>query len=142
MNIRFLFIFTLFLSTFFACKKDKDRSTPNILTAKVWKKGIVDKNPSTNPPGKILYQAVPDCEKDDSYRFKSNGKLVINRKANQCEPNEQPTETQTYTCDITVKVLTINGVQFSLAEASKEQIKYYAPLPGGSGSSYIVYLLQ
>lgn len=141
MKINLLAVFALTFLTFSACKKDnKNSSDP--LTSRTWKRGMNDKNTSTNPKGTVSYYAVKNCEKDDTFKFGSDGNLFLNRSSDQCEPNESQTETQTYTLNRTTKELVINGTKFTLAEESDSQIKYYAVLPPHTGFQYLIFLLQ
>lgn len=136
-----LFILTASLFLFSNCGKENINST-DILVSKTWKRGLIDKNPSSNPTGKILYYAVLNCEKDDVFKFNSDGKLTINRSIEKCDINENQSETQTYTLDRTTKKLVINGIEYTLAEESKEQIKYFSPVPSTTGSDNLIFLLQ
>lgn len=144
MNARILQLLTylfVIIFTLSGCKK-KSGDTADILNSKIWKKALTDKNPSTNPPGKILYNSVQNCEKDDTFKFESNGNLKVNRNANKCDQNELSEEIQTYTINRASKELVINGTKFTLAEESYDQLKYYAPLSSETGYSYIVNLLE
>ena len=141
MKIRHLAILISILLIFTNCKKDSE-SPANILLSKTWKRGLVDKNPATNPPGPIIYYAVRNCEKDDSFKFGSENKLTWHRNIDKCDQNESPTETQTYSLNRTTNELFINGTKFTLAEESKSQIKYFALIPTTTGFQYLVYLLQ
>lgn len=124
-----------------SCKKNSNNPS-EILTEKTWKRGLTDKNPSTNPEGRVFYYGVKGCEKDDTYKFGSDGKLVLNRGSEKCEPSETQNETQSYTIDRTKKEIVINGTKFTLAEESNEQIKYCAALPYNTGYDYLIFLLQ
>jgi hypothetical protein len=127
--------------------KDKNLANANILTSKSWKRGLVDKNPSTNPnldygSNPVLYSAIPTCQQDDILHFSSNSTLTIDNGANKCSSNEQATETVNYSYNETNKEVTIDGVKYQVAEMSSSQIKYYAPLPPPTSYSYIIFLLQ
>ena len=123
------------------CKKDTDSPT-DILLSKTWKRNLTDKNPATNPPGRVLYYPVQNCEKDDTFRFDSEGKLTLNRGANKCSQGEQQTEIQTYSLDRNTKLFLLEGSRFTLAEESTGQLKYYTQLPPNSGYDYLVFLLE
>jgi hypothetical protein len=139
LTIAALSLFTLF--TFSGCKKDNKNST-DIFTSKTWKRGLTDKNPSTNPPGKVLYNPVQNCEKDDTFKFATDGSFIVNRNAEKCDPDELQNETDTYTLNTTTKEFVINGVSYTLAEESANQIKYYVAIPSQTGYNYMVFLLQ
>lgn len=134
-----LSLFTLF--TFSSCKKDNKNST-DIFTSKTWKRGLTDKNPSTNPPGKVLYSPVQNCEKDDTFKFATDGSFIINRSTEKCDLDESQNETDTYTLNRTTRELVISGVRYILAEESSNQIKYYVTIPSQTGYDYLVFLLQ
>lgn len=141
MKTKTLIIVALSLFTFSNCKKD-NKSSINILISKTWKKGLTDKNPSTNPSERVLYKAVQDCEKDDTFKFGTGGNLIVNRNSDKCDPNELQNETYTYTLNRTTKELVINGTKYVLAEESNNQIKYYAAIPSQTGYDYLVFLLE
>lgn len=123
------------------CKKDSESSS-NVLTLKTWQRGLNDKNPSTNPAGTVLYYPVQNCEKDDTFKFGTDGNLILNRNAAKCDQSESQIETKAYTLNRTTKEFVIDGTKFTLAEESNSQIKYYAPIPTPTGFQYLVYLLQ
>jgi hypothetical protein len=103
---------------------------------------MTDKNPSTNPSGRILYYAVQNCEKDDTFKFDLNKELKINLGSTKCETNEPATKTVSYSYNESNKQLVIDGYGYTVAEESKSQIKYYAPLASSLGYDYIVFLLE
>ena len=114
----------------------------SVLTSKTWKRGMVDKNPSTNPYGGVQYYPVQNCEKDDTFKFGSNNKLAINQGTNKCNSNEPATKTVSYSYTDSNKELIIDGTKYIVAEESKAQIKYYAPVPTSGGFSNVVFLLE
>ncbi|MBD1397171.1 hypothetical protein H9Q13_08350 [Pontibacter sp. JH31] len=132
----------LFILIFSSCAKEDENGPASILLSKEWKRGMVDKNPATNPAGRILYYAVQNCQKDDTFRFGANKALTINQGANKCVNNEPATTTVSYTYNETNKELIIDSFKYTLAEESKAQIKYYAPMSSQTGYDYIVYLLE
>jgi hypothetical protein len=139
MKTNLLVTVLLLTFVFSSCKKDGNSS---ILSSGTWTRALNDKNRATNPSGRILYYAVRNCEKDDTYKFTLDGKLLINRNADKCDPDELQNETQSYSLNRATKEFIINGYKFTLAEESGRQIKYYAPLNSGTGYDYIVFLLQ
>jgi len=141
MKIKPLMIITLVIFSFTNCKKDSASSLP-IISAKTWIRGLNDKNLSTNPAGTITYYPVQNCEKDDTFKFGVDGNLVWNRNKEKCASSESLIETQPYTLNRTTKELTINGLKFTLAEESNNQIKYYTPVPSSTGIQYLIFLLQ
>jgi hypothetical protein len=148
MKNTYLALVVLIGLTLCSCKKDS-KSSSNTLVSKTWKRALVDKNPATNPASpsgtinsSIVYYAVEDCEKDDTFKFDTDGNLTFKRNAEKCDPMEQSEEVQSYTIDRVKKELTINGVKYNLAEESKDQIKYYALLPSNNDPRFLVFLLQ
>lgn len=141
MKINHLALVAVFMLAFANCKKNADQPA-TWLTSKIWKRALIDKDPSTNPQGANIYYAVQNCEKDDTFKFGTDGNLAINRGAQKCELNEQQNETQTYSVDRAKKELIINGVKFTLTEETTEQIKYYATVPFATGYQQLIFLLQ
>ena len=123
------------------CKKD-EIAPKDVLLHKSWKKTIADKNLYSNPPGKILYATVLTCQKDDIYKFNEDGKLILQKGSAKCQQIEASSESISYSYNSATKELIIGGTNYTLAEASEDQIKYYTALPAGSGSDYLVFLLE
>lgn len=141
-KIKLLIIFVFCLFAFSNCKKEGE-SLSDFLTSKTWKKGSVDLNPSTNPPGEHQYDPIRNCDTDDRFTFTRDGNLVIERGSNKCDPNEQQYETLKYSIDRETNILIIDSTTFTLSEESQNQIKYYKPVPNGSYlTNYIIFLLQ
>ncbi len=135
-KISLLLVFTFVLS----CSEDDNNvKNTSILTSKVWKRGMKDLNPSTNPPGNIIYYAVKNCEQDDTFKFDSNS-LTINDNQNKC--GEEEIKSVPYKIDRKKKEITINNQIYKIAEETKNQIKYYAPVPHSSGYDFEIFLLQ
>lgn len=132
--ILFVFIFT-------SCDKSivKDE---NIFMTKTWKRGIIDKNPNSNPPGKIGYYAVLECEKDDTLKFNTVSTLTIEKGQNKCNSTESSTEIIQYTYDNLKNELIMDGVKYIVTEESNGQIKYLAPTPSLTGYDYVAYILE
>ncbi len=133
---------TLFGALFSSCQKDDNGEPTNFIQSKEWKPGLVDKKPSTNPSGRILYNAVQNCQKDDTYRFNANNTLTINQGKEKCSTNEEVIKNVSYSYNSINKELIIDGSKYKLAEESNVQLKYYAPLPSNTGYDYIVFLLD
>ena len=141
MRIKQLWILTLFTILTSNCKKDSE-GPKDILQYKTWKRAISDKNLYSNPSGRILYASVLTCQKDDTYKFNLDGKLTLKKGTAKCDLVEIASENITYSYNKASKELIIGGTKYTLAEASEEQVKYYAALPSDSGSDYIVFLLE
>jgi len=123
------------------CKKDNS-SLSDILISKSWKRALNDNNPSTNPSDNVIYYVVQNCEKDDTFKFNSDGKLALNRNTDKCDESETQNVTQTYTINRTKKELVIEGTKYTLAEETNSQIKYYTVIPSATGLQYQIFLLQ
>lgn len=137
-NLLFLLLIIM-ISVFTACKKEKDKETDPLL-GKTWKRALQDKNTSTNPKGDIMYQPISDCQKDDLYNFSADGTFKIDNGIEKCESTEEKIVTGTY--HTANKEIVIKGMKYTLAEASADQVKYYAPVAIGTGYAYVVFLLQ
>lgn len=125
---------------FIACSKDEPTVKVS-LTSKIWKPSSVDKNPLSSPNGQNIFSARQDCEKDDTYKFDTDGKLIINRGTLKCDNAEIATEVTNYTYNQSTKELTIKGVKYIIADESV-QLKYYASVPSTTGISYIIFLFE
>lgn len=137
-NLGYFFLILLF--AFSACKEENVLSIN--INHKAWNPVLIDKNSSSNPTGQILYYAVLDCEKDDSYRFGTDGKLTINRGTNKCNNAELSTEVVNYTYNSSNKELIIKGIKYVVADESVVQLKYYTAIPNASGIQYLIYLFN
>lgn len=143
MRILFSF-FAMYTLCLFSCKKDEKASTNTdqltLLTSKSWKPSLTDKNSSTNPAGKNIYHATMDCEKDDRYLFSKSNKLTISKGAQQCNSNEEDSALTNYSVDFNAKKISVQGTNYTLAEVSATQLKYYAVTPSVSGYENIIFL--
>jgi hypothetical protein len=99
-------------------------------------------NPTTNPQGPILYYSVPNCEKDDRYKFNNDGSFLIDRNDDKCSQTELKIETQSYSLNRQTKEFIFKGTSYILAEESNKQIKYYKVIPTTNGFQYLTFLLQ
>jgi hypothetical protein len=133
------FIIGLFLVCSFAGCKKKDDS---VLTSKTWRKSRNDKNAATNPPGSVFYLFASPCELDDTYSFETNGNLKITSGASACFSGEAPEINKSYSLNRSNKELIIDGNKYTLAEETKEQLKYYSPAPSVTGFQYVVYIFE
>lgn len=135
--------FMLLLLVFSACKKEADDTPPgSYLLSKTWKRALIDKNPSTNPAGDILFYPVLDCQKDDTFKFGANGTLTISYGTNKCDSNEASSKTMSYTYNKSTKELIIDGIKYTLAEESGNQLKYYGLVPSATKFVHVVYLFE
>jgi hypothetical protein len=141
MKTNLLLTALLFVIAFSNCSRDKE-SQLNTLTSKTWRRALTDLNPTTNPQGQIIYYAVLNCEKDDTFKFNEHGSLIIDRNDNKCAQDELQIENQSYSLNRQTKELIIDGTTYILAEESNKQIKYYTVLPTTNGFQYLIFLLQ
>ena len=126
----------------FACKKDESEEIIEVLTSKTWKLGLKDLYTATNPSGASSYYAVPECEQDDTFLFKTDGTLVITYGTKKCDGNTATTKAVSYIFNKQTKELTIDGQKFNVTEENKTQFKYIKTVPGTSGTNNVIYLLQ
>jgi len=139
-TIKFLAILSFAILSLSGCNTDDEKSS-DFLTSKTWKRGLIDKNPSSNPEG-ALYYGVQSCEMDDTFKFGSDGKVILDRKIEKCDQSEVQTETLTYLLNTSAKEFTLDGTRYTLAEASESQIKYYVAIPAQTGYGTLIFLLQ
>jgi hypothetical protein len=67
-----------------ACKKDHDKSRTDLLTEKEWK--YVDYGVDDDNNGVISSEEsnLEACEKDDTFKFSSNGSLLVHDNTTRC----------------------------------------------------------
>lgn len=141
MEKKLLLILALFGVFVSGCKQE-DEKPEDLLLNKTWKRTRSDKNNLTNPSGKILYAAVLNCQKDDRYKFNADGTLNITSGTEKCAVDEFASKTVSYSHNEATREFIIDGIKYTLAEESENQIKYYAALPSESGSDYMVFMLE
>lgn len=141
MKKRLILLLSLCVLLFSNCDKDNTEHE-NILLTKTWKRGLIDKNPKSNPLEKIIYYPVRECEKDDTFKFNSNNTLTINKGLDKCNPTESSSETIKYSYDNLKNELIMDGTKYTVTEESNGQIKYFAPLSPATGFAYFVYILE
>jgi hypothetical protein len=139
-KLKIVCLILILFTTISSCKEDNTAFVS--ITSKVWAPALTDKNSSSNPSGQILYYAVLDCEKDDSYRFGTDGKLTINRGTNKCNNAELSTEIVNYTYNSSTKELIIKGIKYTVADESAVQLKYYTAIPNATGIQYLIFLFE
>lgn len=134
-NYFFILAFSFIL---ISCEKENNSET-DFLYSKTWKIGLTDKNPSSNPNGRIIYSAPQQCNLDDTYTFKEdNNQLVINKGNEKCSATESDPETLSFSVNTSKKVLTIGNDTYTIIDFSESQIKYGMPISSG----YMLFLLQ
>jgi len=138
----FAFATLILFTAFIGCKKDESEEMIDILTSKNWKFGMVDKNAATNPAGTNIYFAVPECEQDDIFTFRTDGTVLRAYGTKKCAGNDATNKTVNYSFDKQTRELTIDGVKYTVAEENKTQFKYFQVTPGTTGVNNTIYLLQ
>lgn len=87
-----------------SCKKDKEevKTNTDLLTQHTWKMSAVTVDPSfpiLNDQGEIigytndLYSQLPDCSKDDTQKYNSNGSYIYDEGDTKCSPDDPQTST-------------------------------------------------
>ncbi len=144
MKINRLFVVAslMLLGTSFGCKKDDSEEIIDVLTSKAWRYGLKDLNTSTNPGGSNLYFAVPECEQDDTFTFKTDGTMVRAYGSKKCDGNIAVNKIVSYSFNKQSKELTIDGVKYTVVEENKTQFKYFIVAPGTTGVNNVIYLLH
>ncbi|MBP1616809.1 MAG: hypothetical protein H6Q14_636 [Bacteroidetes bacterium] len=136
--IPYLILFVLAVTN---CDKNNEENG-NILLTKTWKRTVIDKKPTSNPAGKILYDAILECEKDDTFTFNADNTLTIHKGLNKCDPTDSNSRVVKYSYDNQKNELIIDGIKYTLSEVSNGQIKYYLPIAHATGYDYLVYILE
>lgn len=136
------FALITFLTIFLSCKKDENEEIIDVLTSKTWKFGLKDLNVSTNPSGNNALYAVLECEQDDTFTFRADGKMVRAYGSKKCDGNTATNKTVDYTFNKQTKELTIDGLKYAVVEENKTQFKYYVVVPNATGSNNMIYLLH
>ncbi len=116
-------------------KKDPIVTEKEYLFSKTWKVSKTDKNPSTNPPGAIVYDAAY-CNSDDKYQFKEGNALTVIKEKGDCYLYKPDDVSGSY--NLTTKELIYGGKTYKIAEISPKQIKFYVFVPDGT----LVFLLE
>lgn len=99
---------SLIVTGFFSCKKDNDspKSKTELLTAKLWKISSVgidlDKNNTVDLP-----YPMENCDKDNTFEFKADGKGITYEGATKCDPDDPDSENFTWSFKNEETVLSI-----------------------------------
>ncbi|UYQ93183.1 hypothetical protein MKQ68_24170 [Chitinophaga horti] len=129
-------------TTLFACEKeetiDNASTAAAFLKAGEWVPTTIDQNPVTSPAGKLLYNPVLECQKDDTYKFSADS-MTVNKGATLCGGDETGYQVK-YSMDFNRRKITINGVEYMLGEVTPKQLKYYVRLSSQAGYDYQVYI--
>jgi len=115
------------------CEKPKKNSV-KILTSKSWRVASEheDKNPSSTPVG-IIYYKVLDCEKDDIWRFGTNGILEINNGTEFCYAEQDTVSRSWYGYDVINNQLIFHSQCWDIIEISENQLKFQRPIVPSAG---------
>ena len=111
-----------------SCEKPQTEKTPlGILCSKTWR--YADPKEDKNPVYYVDcgYAMLSDCNKDDRFKFHSNGKLNMYYGEENCYFFEK--EIMDYSYDIENKMLIIDNYQFRVLELSEQQIKFVIKVP-------------
>ena len=81
-----LILAVLFLGTFSACKKDSNKDKPKTNTDLITQASWKFSSASASGFGDVSSQ-IPDCYKDNTYTFVSDGSGSINESTNICSPS-------------------------------------------------------
>ena len=110
-KLNYLFIVSLFLSTF-SCKKDDAPSKKDLLSGKNWMLVSETISPAINFNGILitdLYAQMDDCTKDDISKFNANGTYTLEEGATKCDVNDPQvydSGTWVFNSDQTILVMT------------------------------------
>lgn len=141
---KILLVVVAIAATFYACTKedtiDNATTAERLLKSREWKPSVIDLNPVTSPAGKLLYNPVLECQKDDIYKF-SKDSITVSKGETLCESSETGYQVS-YSMDFSRRKITINGIEYMLGEVTATQLKYYLRVPSESGYDYQVFLFQ
>lgn len=144
-RLSFVIALAVICTFIFGCKKDKEEPI-DILTSKTWKWAAVDKNPSTNPKGKIMYFENTGCLKDDVIYFYATGNYEIKNPDSRCSMMLDGFRKNTF--NISSNEFSFGSDRLgTIAEVSKKQVKIYFPIrlyvvPDGAMPDYLVMILE
>lgn len=129
-----------------ACKKERnpnpDAKEQALLLSKGWKYALNDKNPSTNPSGEIVYVAMPACALDDVYKFGIYNQLKVDRGEEKCDPGEERGFDTNYSVDFPTGKVVFEDKEYTLAEVSATQLKFYQTTTLPAGQSHLVLIFE
>jgi len=107
---------------FSACKKDKELSKTELLTTKSWR--ISDFGYYENGAMRSQYENnTEDCEKDDSFLFKSDKSFVQDNGSIRCSPTEAATEANgVWALSADENTLTIKGTEYYIMDLTASSL--------------------
>lgn len=123
-----------------SCKKDKEQDPISILTSKTWKYSAVDRTLVNNLD--LPFNMVPDCEKDNTFEFKKDGKLNTYNNVMKYNVDETSTKESNYSYNKETKELLINGFKCIVISLTKDQLKYKAPIAYQTGYVFVIIILE
>ena len=120
------------VTTFVACKKDKDnpagKTKTELLTTGSWKMTAFTTNPADDFDGDgdletNYFDYIPGCVKDDITTFKTNGTADVDEGATKCDPLDPQTESITWSFTNNETKVEIDGAEYTLVELTATTIK-------------------
>lgn len=116
-NKQILTLIALAAIAFAGCKNNDDDSTPKskkeLLTAGSWiMTDYIQAGTST-------WADKENCEKDDYFTFKTDGKGTFDEGATKCDPSDPQTETVDWSLSSDESKLTIDGLEQTIAELTE-----------------------
>lgn len=144
-RLSFIIAFAVVCTFIFGCKKDEEEPI-DMLTSKTWKWAAVDKNPSTNPKGKIEYRKAWDCELDDRFYFYANGTYEVKNPDTKCMSQADDFKNNRFNLDLN-EIYFGTDETLRISEISKNQVKFYLKLsyvgiPDPTAPDYLVMILE
>ncbi len=136
----FVYAFLAFSLLLISCSKKMEPDPISILTSKTWKYSTVDRTPGSHID--IPFNMVSDCEKDDTFEFKNDQKLIIYNSVLKCAVGDPPTKVIDYVYNKETKELTIDGVKCTVISLTKDQLKYKIPVSYHTGFVFVVTILE
>ena len=139
---RLLFLVTaLSLVLLMSCKKDSSPTKKDLLTAKSWKLSAYTIDPQiaiTDPNGNItgytndMYALLPDCSKDNTRKFNSDGSFVADEGVVKCDATAAQTTTGTWVFNSDQSGITLTGntsVIYTIVELTSTTLKIQTVAP-------------
>jgi Lipocalin-like domain len=141
MTNKFLGFALLFALIFTSCKDSGPATLTETLAANPWK--ITASNYDEDGPGPIVsVNNLDDCEKDNTFVFKSDKTVTINAGAIKCNPSDAATESATWVLSADEKTLTLVPsalpiqLVYTVLSFTETEIKVsYPDLFGGVGTT-------
>lgn len=131
-------VIILCMFVFSGCGKDKDVDP---LVRGSWRISLFDFDPSSNPPGNVIYYPWQECQHDYRITFRENGELLVEAEGAECEDNTAEVfRPGKYVYRREGDLLVADGREFKIAELSGGKLKLYAEVPSATGFQGLVFL--